>query len=505
MKKSSLVSRLTWLVGGLSLAAFGGGCSGTGAEDLAPDESLGSSDDLLWSPDGTSFWPNGTVRVCFDSALWAEATWRSNVQKWVTEEISPFATVNFTDFTECSPSPGQDWLKLKKWSQSNSNALAFGYVSDNAIMFGGDRESQNVVLHEFGHKLGFAHEFSNPSSSGCLDSSGNLIEPEALNRNNPELATRYDPLSIMSSTYCQSLQTLSAWDRAGLEQVYGRRANSFNAALNGGDASDPSWTGWVSVARNASPANGSNLTLDDVLVGNFVTDSSDEAGRVVDDLLATTGGGWYVSSGGYRPWVQVASSSVHASELLVGDFNGDGISDVARPVGGAINVSNSASSNWSQLNTTSVPKSELLVGDFNNDGRDDLLRVSGGQWYLSSRGSGAFTQVNTSTAPIEDLRVGNFDGSGKDVFYGNGTAWRFSSGATEAWQPLNSSSVPGRNVLIGNFDGSGQDDVFATIGGWWKVSSEARNAWVAVASSTYTVASLKAANFGPSKVSVFKR
>jgi hypothetical protein len=499
MTELKLTLRTALILTGIGTASLLGGCSGAVETE---GEAGGSTQAELWSPSGTQYWPNGTVRVCFDAAFWDDAgmaTWRANVRKWVTNEIGPFANVNFTDFTKCTASPGQAWLKLQKATTSNSNAVNMGYVTDNKILFGGDRDNQNVVLHEFGHKLGYAHEFDNPDSDGCASTGTNTA--------NATFWTKYDSESIMSSTYCQSNRILSAWDRAGVTATYGRRAGSFIASFSGGDTTDPTWTGWVSVATNTNPGDAGlpALLLSDVLVGNFVNDAQDSAGVRADDLLVTTGSAWYVSSGGYRPWVQVASSSIRAAELLVGDFNHDGISDVLRATGSVWDVSFSANSNWTQLNVSAAPKSELLAGDFNNDGTDDVLRVSGGKWYLSTGGSSALVQVNTSSATFIDLKVGNFDGGGQDIFYADGTTWRFSSGGTGAWQSLGTSNVKGRDLLVANFDGAGGDDVFATVGGNWKLSAEGRNAWQVVNSSAYTVASLKVANFGLEKASVFKQ
>lgn len=495
------VSRRALTLGALGLAVLNAGCSLETDEEGGADGVIDKSKEELWSPAGTQYWPNGKVRVCFDAAFWNDSAmngWRANVQTWLKTEITPFTSVNFTDFTKCATTAGQEWLKLQKASTGNSDALQFGYVADNKILFGGDRDNQNVVLHEVGHKLGYAHEFNNPGTDGCA--------PADQNTTGGTFWTKYDRDSIMNSSYCQANQVLSAWDRAGLTLTYGRRSNTFIASLSGSDAADPTWTGWVSMAGKANPSGGSlpALSINDILVGNFVNDSQDEPGRVTDDLLVTTGSEWFVSSSGYRPWVLVNTSTIRASSLMVGDFNKDGISDVFLANGSTWRVSYAGSSAWQTLNTSAATKAELLIGDFDNDGTDDVLRISGGRWLLSSGGTGAFVQVNSSGATIADLKVGNFDGGGKDIFYGNGTSWRYSSGATGAWQTLTSSAVLGRDVLVANFDGSGGDDVFASISGSWRVSAEARSGWTIVGSSGFTVADLRVANFGLDKASVFK-
>lgn len=480
-------------VGAVTIASAG--CSGADGDQGTP---LGAAQQRLWSQAGTAYWPNGVVRVCFVDDQWPSyyttqqiLAMRDKIEAWVVNEISPFAKVNFTDFTVCNPNfPGPAWLRIVgKAPGGSSNSHVGHYTStDNRIWFKG-LPSKATVLHEFMHALGYNHEFDHIDTDECED--------PAINNPVGTFWTRYDHYSIMNSTgYCHSRRNLSAWDREGLASTYGDRTNVFNASFAGGDTVDPTWTNWVSVVSRARPGGGS-FTTADILVGNFVDESNPAEEFTSDDFLATTGSGWYISPKGYQPWQVATNSSVTAADLLVGDFNGDGFSDVFHATGSVWRVSYSGTSSWVQINTSSITKSQLLIGDFTGDGKSDVLRVSGGKWYISNGGTGSFVEINTSSAPIVDLKVGNFDGTGgDDIFYGDGTTWRYSSGATGSWQHLANSSVKGRDLLVGNFDGTGGDDVFATINGTWRVSSEARNNWTTVATSSYTVAALRVANFG---------
>lgn len=203
------------------------GAAGCGSLDDEAVDGLTetTTDQELYSPTGTRYWPNGDVKVCFlasafstDPVVGPQLTaWRTNVQNWVTAQIEPFADLEFSGFGACTANPGQTWLKINVVSTSNSNALAIGYVADNQINFGGDRTIQGVVLHEFMHKLGFGHEFNRLDSDGCFPAQGGATRTGTY-------WTSYDPASIMNSTYCHSNAVLSAKDRAGLNAAYGGAA-----------------------------------------------------------------------------------------------------------------------------------------------------------------------------------------------------------------------------------------------------------------------------------------
>jgi hypothetical protein len=518
------MTRVTTVLTGLIFCCA---CSASTSTEETETENISASEQKLWSKAGTKYWTcptaehdncvNGRVRVCFYDGTWTDptipsqiSTWRSRVQTWLQTEISPFAQVDFTDFTTCNPIyPGEDWLRivgvadLSDLGNSHTGWYSDESTLDNRLRFRNPQQGRNIVLHEAMHALGYSHEWNNLGTDGC--------HAADVNNTGGTFWTRYDWYSIMNSgpAYCQNLRQLSAWDRAGLAAQYGPRNNVFGAAFSAGDSTDPSWTGWVSVASNVNPSSAAlpNLTINDILIGNFVDDPLEDYAS--DDFLAATGSGWWVSPKGYQPWQQVSSSTIAAGNLLVGDFNGDGTSDILRPLSTSWQVSWSANSSWTPINSfsTSVPKGELLVGNFDGLGGDDVLRIEGGgsttcspnpcKWFLSSGASSPFVEINSSTAALIDLKVGDFDGTGgDDVFYGDGSTWRYSANASNPWQTLTNSSKKGRDLMVGNFDGLGHDDVLATWDGKIRVSAEAASAWVIVASSQHTVQNLRVANFG---------
>lgn len=181
------------------------GCSGDG--------DVSTTVEALWSPSGTRLWPDGRVNVCFLPSNPTTLGWHANVQSWVTSQIQPFAHVTFSGFGACPANPGQSWIKLEEVERDISES-PIGYVNDNRISFGTNRNRQGIVLHEFMHALGFQHEFERPVGFPC--------SPRELPADpNPIEWSPFDPDSIMNSGYCHEAQILSRLDRAGLRAAYG--------------------------------------------------------------------------------------------------------------------------------------------------------------------------------------------------------------------------------------------------------------------------------------------
>ncbi|HEY9669127.1 MAG TPA: matrixin family metalloprotease [Coleofasciculaceae cyanobacterium] len=132
------------------------------------------------------------------------------------------------------------------------------------------------------------------------------------------------------------------------------------------------------------------------------------------------------------------------TNLIVGDYNGDGRDDFIRQEKGAyavddiltaqIYLSNGNGTFSSQLLTDyTIMKGDLtnlIVGDYNGDGRDDFIRQEKGayavddiltaQIYLSN-GNGTFTNQDLNDSyrmkgDLTNLILGNFNGDGKDDF-----------------------------------------------------------------------------------------
>ena len=187
--------------------------------------------------------------------------------------------------------------------------------------------------------------------------------------------------------------------------------------------------------------------------------------------------------------------------MFVGDFNGDGVDDFIRQEKSVWDddEANTANIYLGQRNGTFVARSiagaqwlkgdftNLLVGDFNGDGRDDFIRQEKNGWdsdnintlqlYLG-QADGTFTVQNLSdTLQLKgsqfNLQIGDFNGDGKSDLLSQ----RRSDSTTRASQIYVASTNTAGHVAfsawgsafgndatlhrfsIGDFDGDGRDDL----------------------------------------------
>jgi Ca2+-binding RTX toxin-like protein len=200
------------------------------------------------------------------------------------------------------------------------------------------------------------------------------------------------------------------------------------------------------------------------------------------------------------------------TNLMVGDFNGDGKDDFLRQEKGdwAKDDYRMAQVFLSNGDGTFAQKADLpanfwlngdftnlMVGDFNGDGKDDFLRQEKGYWandpdgtahVLLSNGNGTFSSKELPSAwlfngNLTNLMVGDFNGDGKDDFLrqkkgdwakdnsrmaqvflsnGDGTFAQKADLPADFW--LNGDFT---NLMVGDFNGDGKDDFLRQEKGDW--------------------------------------
>ncbi|MEM6255987.1 MAG: SdrD B-like domain-containing protein, partial [Cyanobacteria bacterium P01_D01_bin.156] len=201
------------------------------------------------------------------------------------------------------------------------------------------------------------------------------------------------------------------------------------------------------------------------------------------------------------------------TNLMVGDFDGDGKDDFIRQEKGhwARDRWNMTDVFFSKGNGTFKKKSlmqgshylngnltNLLVGDFNGDGKDDFIRQEKGHWardrwnmtdIFFSNGNGTFKKKSLMqgshylNGDLTNLIVGDFNGDGKDdfirqekghwardrwnmtdVFFSNGNGTFRRQSLMQGSSFLNGNLT---NLIVGDFNGDGKDDFMRQEKGHW--------------------------------------
>jgi len=211
---------------GLAVTVVAVGCmqpeqeSGQNSED---NQSVASRSDTLFYQHHTSLWrgEKGVVPVCFvDSTL--SADWQF-VKAKLDSTWGSAGDLTFTGFSLCPATGSFVRIRLVQ-STGTGGGQTLGLGTDairrtNTWSVSIDKPANNLpyyeylIVHEFGHVLGFPHEYDRADSTltTCTGYAAG------------EFSTGFDPESIMTSLYCnRPLRTdLSSGDKQGVATVYG--------------------------------------------------------------------------------------------------------------------------------------------------------------------------------------------------------------------------------------------------------------------------------------------
>jgi hypothetical protein len=113
-----------------------------------------------------------------------------------------------------------------------------------------------------------------------------------------------------------------------------------------------------------------------------------------DDVFMTDGSSWYIASAG-QSFTYVGGSS--HTDLLFGDFNGDGLTDVLTMDGGQLSYSSAARGTWTPLGGPPFTTMDgLFVGDFDGNGTTDV------GWQGADTVDDSFdVELSLNTGPIQ--------------------------------------------------------------------------------------------------------
>lgn len=210
-----------------ALAAF----AACGSQLDEPSESVSTVQNGLFKDSATQLWPGGWVPVCWTAASRANsdfAAFSVRARNVVEDQWGRVANINFVGWDAC-PANANGFIAINLDDVGgNSDAGGFGFFTGaRTLRFGLDRHNDGVILHEFGHELGFRHEFARPDfpdHDGCTGENGTTGD---------NFGTQPDNDSIMAATYCNSHTALSHWDIIGVQRAYGRKQAGSIVGLGG--------------------------------------------------------------------------------------------------------------------------------------------------------------------------------------------------------------------------------------------------------------------------------
>ena len=226
----------------------------------------------------------------------------------------------------------------------------------------------------------------------------------------------------------------------------------------------------------------SSFTFTSIHTGDFNGDgNTDIAGLATTGqwfgLMGQDGRGWQSTILGY--WAPTLNFT---SDIVAGDFNGDGRTDIAGRTAGNVWYVATANTDTLGLTTTvlgvwgNTDWSDVNVGDFNGDGQSDIVaRAANGQWWgmLSDGTTDARTNTQigywSNRVVWTGITAGDADGDGRDDLIGRvasdaafarGRLWvaNIVDGGlmqTSKWGFQNvAADVETRNLFFGNYSAS---------------------------------------------------
>ncbi|BAY20915.1 hypothetical protein NIES2100_06590 [Calothrix sp. NIES-2100] len=437
--------------------------------------------------------------------------------------------VEVKDVVSVTPASDKRWGSFNYELSLSSLNLASGNYSLWAVAYDKANLASNVVERAFSFTNNVA-----PNSLQFNLNNTNLKPTDALSINNGLVYNSNGATDISKvdfrikkadGTFVEVIDVVSVTPST-TDNRWG--SFNYNLSLSGLNLATGNYSLWAVAYDKANAASNvvertfsfTNFTSKAITLGTQVDFNGDgktdfirqEKGAWATDAYGT--GKVYLSNGDgtFRKLDLTDSDDMKGdlTNLIVGDYNGDGKTDFIRQEKGAwatdaygtgkVYLSN-GDGTFRKLDLTDSDDmkgdlTNLIVGDYNGDGKTDFIRQEKGHWatdaygtgkvYLSN-GDGTFRKLDLTDSDdmkgdLTNLIVGDYNGDGKTDFirqekghwatdaYGTGKVYLSNGDGTFRKLDLtDSDDMKGdlTNLIVGDYNGDGKTDFIRQEKGHW--------------------------------------
>lgn len=488
---------------GLALGAFS--CTDaaflqSGAEQDDLDEPIAQTQQPLFYPTGAQLWTgNGNhIPMCWDEfigfssssdieafKLFAKRTiqagwgnhlnviisWSNCPTTGTAKHVRVKARIGDAGYNGSTGALGMATLSTAadRGPGADAAGLRIGFPSFWNVNEATRSDMRGLILHEFGHIMGFGHEYQRPDRDTNVDSQCYSVGSAGVGTSLGPL----DPTSIMGWSYCnQALQVLSASDIAAARSVYGTAP--INQAILWRDTSGQLAEWYMRDSEIVEDTYPGTVPSSWEFLGTGDFDSDGQGDLLWRDTIDGKIGIWLMNIGSVRSATYPRYVASDWKVEAVADFTGDGKADILwrRDDGKLAFWFLNGGTIWGEAHPGTVSNAWQIVGagDFDGNLSSDILwRDPYGQFAIWFYNAGAKTGEAYPWVIASDWKVegiADFSGDGRaDILWRNTATTQLTislmNGGISTWVP------PGRSVGLdwkveglGDFDRNGRADIF---------------------------------------------